>query len=51
MCIRDRFLCVLPGVNTVGVMGDHLTYDNLVAIRAVTTDDFMTADWAKITCV
>lgn len=29
-------------------MGDHRTYDNLVAIRAVTTDDFMTADWAKI---
>lgn len=39
---------MLPGVNTVGVMGDHRTYDNLVAIRAVTTDDFMTADWAKI---
>ena len=43
-----QFFCVLPGVNTVGVMGDHRTYDNLVAIRAVTTDDFMTADWAKI---
>ena len=43
-----QFFCVLPGVNTVGVMGDHRTYDNLVAIRAVTTDDFMTADWARI---
>ena len=43
-----QFFCVLPGVSTVGVMGDHRTYDNLVAIRAVTTDDFMTADWAKI---
>lgn len=43
-----QFFCVLPGVNTVGVMGDHRTYDNLVVIRAVTTDDFMTADWAKI---
>lgn len=43
-----QFFCVLPGVNTVGVMGDHRTYDNLIAIRAVTTDDFMTADWAKI---
>lgn len=44
----SQFFCVLPGVNTVGVMGDHRTYDNLVAIRAVTTDDFMTADWARI---
>ena len=44
----SQFFCVLPGVNTVGVMGDHRTYDNLVAIRAFTTDDFMTADWAKI---
>lgn len=35
-------------MKTVGVMGDHRTYDHLVAIRAVTTDDFMTADWAKI---
>ncbi|MBR3149063.1 MAG: glutamine-hydrolyzing GMP synthase [Eubacterium sp.] len=43
-----QFFCVLPGVNTVGVMGDHRTYDKLVAIRAVTTDDFMTADWARI---
>ena len=51
-CGYDRhlaqFFCVLPGVSTVGVMGDHRTYDHLVAIRAVTTDDFMTADWAKI---
>jgi len=43
-----QFFCVLPGVSTVGVMGDHRTYEHLVAIRAVTTDDFMTADWAKI---
>lgn len=43
-----QFFCVLPGVSTVGVMGDHRTYENLIAIRAVTTDDFMTADWAKI---
>ena len=43
-----QFFCVLPGVNTVGVMGDHRTYENLIAIRAVTTDDFMTADWARI---
>ena len=44
----SQFFAVLPNVQTVGVMGDHRTYDNLVAIRAVTTDDFMTADWAKI---
>ncbi len=44
----SQFFCVLPCVKTVGVMGDHRTYDHLVAIRAVTTDDFMTADWAKI---
>lgn len=43
-----QFFCVLPGVSTVGVMGDHRTYEQLAAIRAVTTDDFMTADWAKI---
>ncbi|MCR4564051.1 MAG: glutamine-hydrolyzing GMP synthase [Clostridiales bacterium] len=44
----SQFFCVLPDVKTVGVMGDHRTYENLVIIRAVTTDDFMTADWAKI---
>ncbi len=43
-----QFFAVLPGVKTVGVMGDHRTYDYLIAIRAVTTDDFMTADWARI---
>ncbi len=43
-----QFFCVLTGVKTVGVMGDHRTYENLIAIRAVTTDDFMTADWARI---
>ncbi len=43
-----QFFAVLPGVHTVGVMGDHRTYDELVAIRAVTTDDFMTAEWARI---
>ena len=44
----SQFFCVLPNVKTVGVMGDHRTYENLIIIRAVTTDDFMTADWAKI---
>lgn len=44
----SQFFAVLPGVKTVGVMGDARTYDELIAIRAVTTDDFMTADWARI---
>lgn len=44
----SQFFAVLPDVRTVGVMGDHRTYDHLIAIRAVTTDDFMTADWARI---
>ena len=33
---------------SVGVMGDGRTYDFTLALRAVTTDDFMTADWARI---
>lgn len=43
-----QFFCVLPDAKSVGVMGDHRTYEEIVIIRAVTTDDFMTADWAKI---
>jgi GMP synthase (glutamine-hydrolysing) len=39
---------VLTPIQSVGVMGDLRTYANLVAIRAVTTGDFMTADWAKL---
>ena len=39
---------VLTPVQSVGVMGDSRTYANLVAIRAVTTGDFMTADWARL---
>ena len=35
-------------IKTVGVQGDERTYDYTLAIRAVTTDDFMTADWARI---
>ena len=35
-------------MRSVGVMGDERTYDYLLALRAVTTTDFMTADWADI---
>jgi GMP synthase (glutamine-hydrolysing) len=39
---------VLPAVRTVGVMGDGRTYEYPIVIRAVTSDDAMTADWARI---
>jgi GMP synthase (glutamine-hydrolysing) len=40
--------CVLPDVRTVGVQGDERTYGNVIVIRAVTSDDAMTADWARL---
>ena len=40
--------CVLPDIRTVGVQGDVRTYGNVVVIRAVTSDDAMTADWARL---
>ena len=43
-----QYFTVLTGIRSVGVMGDERTYDYTVALRAVTTDDFMTADWARI---
>jgi GMP synthase (glutamine-hydrolysing) len=40
--------CVLPDIRAVGVQGDERTYGNVIAIRAVTSDDAMTADWARL---
>ncbi|HWE32862.1 MAG TPA: glutamine-hydrolyzing GMP synthase [Solirubrobacteraceae bacterium] len=40
--------CVLPDIRTVGVQGDERTYANVIVIRAVTSDDAMTADWARL---
>jgi GMP synthase (glutamine-hydrolysing) len=43
----QAFVVLLP-VRTVGVMGDSRTYEEVVALRAVVTNDFMTADWARL---
>jgi GMP synthase (glutamine-hydrolysing) len=45
----QAFAVLLP-VQTVGVMGDGRTYENVIALRAVQTDDFMTADWSRLPC-
>jgi len=39
---------VLPAVRSVGVMGDERTYGYPIVLRAVTSDDAMTADWARL---
>jgi GMP synthase (glutamine-hydrolysing) len=45
--IAQAFVVLLP-VRSVGVMGDQRTYQEAAALRAVTTEDFMTADWARL---
>ena len=44
----SQYFAVLTNTRSVGVMGDGRTYDYTLALRAVVTDDFMTADWARI---
>jgi len=45
--LSQAFVVLLP-VRSVGVMGDQRTYQEVAALRAVTTEDFMTADWARL---
>ena len=44
----NQYFAVLTNLKSVGVMGDYRTYDYTVALRAVTTTDFMTATWSRI---
>ena len=44
----NQYFAVLTSMRSVGVMGDGRTYDYTLALRGVTTTDFMTADWARI---
>ncbi|QUH19927.1 glutamine-hydrolyzing GMP synthase [Alkaliphilus sp. B6464] len=43
-----QYFAVLPNIKSVGVMGDERTYSHTIGIRAITSSDAMTADWARI---
>jgi GMP synthase (glutamine-hydrolysing) len=45
--VAQAFAVLLP-IRSVGVMGDGRTYENVIALRSVDTDDFMTADWSRL---
>ena len=44
----DQYFAALTNMRSVGVMGDERTYDYAIALRAVTTTDFMTAEFAEL---
>ena len=44
----SQYFAALTNMRSVGVMGDGRSYDYAIALRAVETSDFMTADWARI---
>ncbi len=46
--ITNQYFAVLTDARSVGVMGDARTYGKTIALRAVTTDDFMTAEWTRL---
>ena len=46
--VASQYFAVLTNTQSVGVMGDARTYGYTVALRCVTTDDFMTVDWTRI---
>ena len=46
--VANQYFAVLTDLHTVGVMGDARTYGYTVALRSVTTDDFMTAEWTRL---
>lgn len=46
--MTNQYFAVLTDTRSVGVMGDARTYGNTIALRAVTTDDFMTAEWTRL---
>jgi GMP synthase (glutamine-hydrolysing) len=43
-----QYFAVLPDIRSVGVMGDERTYAHPIIVRAVTSEDAMTADWARL---